>query len=102
MGSHTNGVSPYGVMDMAGNVWNWCSDWFAEDYYKTSPASNPTGALGYVDTPKGRNWSLFRTVRGGAWCLCDPKDFRTTNRDWASYPDYKGNDVGFRCVLNKH
>ena len=102
VGSHTNGVSPYGVMDMAGNVWNWCSDWFAEDYYKTSPASNPTGALGYVDTPKGRNWSLFRTVRGGAWCLCDPKDFRTTNRDWASYPDYKGNDVGFRCVLNKH
>ena len=43
VGSHPEGASPYGVMDMAGNVWEWVADWFDAGYYKVSPQRNPTG-----------------------------------------------------------
>lgn len=57
VGTYPSGKSPYGCMDMAGNVWEWCSDWYAGDYYKNSPVKNPQGPS------KG----ACRSLRGGSW-----------------------------------
>ena len=43
VGSYPSGASPYGALDMAGNVWEWVNDWYQSDYYASSPASNPPG-----------------------------------------------------------
>jgi formylglycine-generating enzyme required for sulfatase activity len=43
VGSYPAGASPYRLLDMSGNVWEWCSDWYGSGYYKNSPKENPTG-----------------------------------------------------------
>ena len=57
VGSYPSGASPYGVMDMAGNVWEWVNDWWQSDYYSVSPSSNPPGPA----------TGSFRVLRGGSW-----------------------------------
>ena len=57
VGSFANGASPYGVLDMAGSVWEWCTDWYGESYYSQSPQKHPTGP------DKGE----YRVLRGGGW-----------------------------------
>ncbi|WP_161542542.1 SUMF1/EgtB/PvdO family nonheme iron enzyme [Levilinea saccharolytica] len=84
--SFPQGASPYGVLNMAGNVWEWVSDWYAEGYYQNSPTRNPTG-------PQiGEN----RVLRGGAW-NDESTSIRAANRNQYS-PDGRNKSIGFRCA----
>lgn len=82
-----NGASPYGVMDMAGNLMEWCQDWYARDYYKTSPTKNP----------KGPAAGAYRVARGGSFFF-EETDLRTTARSaaWPSLQAFRM--LGFRPV----
>jgi sulfatase modifying factor 1 len=78
----------YGLYDMAGNVWEWCNDWYGIDYYYYSPSNNPTGPI--TGTP--------RVLRGGCW-IDDAYFCRVALRtfDW---PLYRDGDMGFRLILD--
>jgi formylglycine-generating enzyme required for sulfatase activity len=76
--------SPYGCVDMSGNVWEWCTDWFSSGYYKESSDTNPIG-------PKN---GTRRVVRGGSWGR-DARNCRASYRG-IRRPSYRWNDFGVR------
>ncbi len=86
VGSFPHCVSPYGVLDMAGNMWEWCADFYQEDYYATSPERDPTGP------PSGR----FHVQRGGDW-ISQPLFLRTAHR-YRMTPTSEYQSNGIRCV----
>ncbi|MDM8530007.1 SUMF1/EgtB/PvdO family nonheme iron enzyme [Anaerolineales bacterium HSG25] len=86
VGSYPNGVSPYGVYDMAGNVSEWVQDYYDSDYYGKSPSSNPVNTLP----------SNYRVIRGNSW-YHDHNTARSANRSMASQND-SGDLLGFRCA----
>ncbi|HSR31307.1 MAG TPA: SUMF1/EgtB/PvdO family nonheme iron enzyme, partial [Anaerolineae bacterium] len=86
VGSMPSGASPYGALDMAGNVWEWVADWYDASYYNYSPVQNP----------KGTNSGERKVFRGGSWGY-PPAFIRTTDRA-RNRPTYAGFDIGFRCA----
>jgi formylglycine-generating enzyme required for sulfatase activity len=86
VGSYAANASPYGVLDLAGNVWEWTADWFDADYPRTMPTRNPIGPTS----------GQLKVLRGGAWSI-DAFYARATSR-FAQPPDFRERSVGFRCV----
>lgn len=87
VGSFENGKSPYGVYDMAGNVWEWISDWYDNNYYKNSPQQNP----------EGPSTGGFKVIRGGAW-NSSARNLRSADRYWDP-PSFRSLYFpGFRCA----
>jgi len=78
----------YGLYDVAGNVWEWCADWFDEGYYAISPEEDPQG-------PESGS---HRVLRGGCWHR-DATSLRCSNR-YRHDPNHPVNTIGFRCVRN--
>ena len=90
VGSRPAGIGPYGTHDLAGNIYEWCADYYSPDYYKKSPAKNPKG-------PKTGNG---RVVRGGSWRLRKSWVFRNSDRT-RHYPHRQKSGVGGRCVQDE-
>ena len=86
VGSFPDGASPYNCMDMAGNVWEWCEDWYNSEYYKGSPPLNPMGPIS----------GEMKVVRGGSWSYL-PWALRVSYR-YGHYPDIRLYSIGFRCA----
>lgn len=86
VGKYEAGKSPYGLYDMAGNVYEWCNDWYDKGYYEDSPHRNP----------KGPGTGKYRVLRGGSWSYY-PVNLRAAYRIRLT-PDYRYSDYGFRCA----
>ena len=93
--SYPEALSGYGLYNMAGNVFEWVSDWYDPKYYKQSVALNPQGPeTGYNFANQGQ----VRVLRGGSW-LAPETSLHTSHRFW-NQPDNNsyGVGLGFRCA----
>ena len=111
VGSFPQGASPYGCLDMAGNVWEWVNDWYDRHYYENFASQevvrNPTGPEDgappekrFVDsgTAAGNERSTRKVIRGGGWVRSGQENARCAKRTWGN-PRYWLNDTGFRCAI---
>ena len=88
VGSYEAGKSPYGVYDMAGNVWEWVNDWYDARYYEKSPKKNP----------KGPDTGTKKVIRGAGWQNETPtvRIFTRVESD----PTVRNESTGFRCATS--
>lgn len=92
-GMYLEGASPYGALEMSGNLWEWVVDYYSEDYYQNAPSKNPTGPT----------TGIYKVMRGGSWAselntelMNITTFFRLTNYE------YMSSDVmGFRCATSQ-
>ncbi len=106
VGSYAEGASPFGALDMAGNVWEWVADFYRMDYYAKSPTENPPGPL------STEVFTVMRVIRGGSF-QDDGLDLRVSNRNFIEGPNPKepmnnakfygksSAKIGFRCAADE-
>ena len=96
VGSRSTGDSPFGVQDMAGNLWEWTADYYDRDFYSRGGQDNPyNGEAGNNDGGQG-----LRVLRGGSMADQNARILRSTNR--LGYLPNQRYDytVGFRCAAD--
>ncbi len=86
VGSYPDSASPFGALDMAGNVYEWVNDWYLGAYYTEAPSINPLGPM----------TGTLRSLRGGAW-NSEAREIRAASR-YSYGPTRRENFIGFRCA----